>query len=270
MSTISEQNENLECTHTNYFILALLVLLLGFVVIVGCFTGNTALVQVSPKYGPMQFNAAFAFVLIALGLICTMSHRSVMGAMLGFVVIFIAVLTSIQDVYDINLGIDQLFIKTDISTKSSAPGRMGPNTTSCFILTGLILVIHYYYKRYSDRRVILFLFFMAIAVIFFSWTALVGYFADLRNLYGWGAYTHMGVHTAIGFIVWGGCFTVWLKTRSADALYKKSLFLPVASFIVCIFIFGVFSQLLADREYKELQSVLKINEKYIFELFMPY
>ena len=51
-------------------------------------------------------------------------------------------LTLMEYIGHANLGIDELFMKHDITVKTSHPGRMAPNTAICFTLIGLAAVLN--------------------------------------------------------------------------------------------------------------------------------
>jgi hypothetical protein len=154
--------------------LGVTALLLGLIVIVGWCMGNRTLVQVLPGFAPMQFNTALGFVLCGVALLSLAFGQDRWAAILGALIAMIGMLTLLEYVGDVDLGIDELLMKHDITTGTSHPGRMAPNTAVCFTLTGLWVVIPVFHFLPSHRafvRVVLASFTLGLAVV-----ALAGYF----------------------------------------------------------------------------------------------
>ena len=115
--------------------------MLGLVVLVGWYTHKEALVQVHPAFVPMQYNTALGFLLCGLGLLCLRFGRLPFTAICGGMVAAIGLLTLVEYIFGADLGIDQLLMEHYITTETSHPGRMAPNTALCFLLTGLALLL---------------------------------------------------------------------------------------------------------------------------------
>ena len=116
----------------------------------------------------------------------------------GYLAVLIGGLTLLQYVGSVSIGIDELFMKHDVTVKTSHPGRMAPNTAICFTLVGLALALRsagWPVIRASLGRVIL-----GSLAFGLSSVAFAGYFTRLETAYGWGNLTRMAVHTSIGFL----------------------------------------------------------------------
>lgn len=112
---------------------------LGLTVVVGWFVGSTALIQIRPEFAAMQFNTALGFLTAGLALTAVAWEAFRATRLLATWPILVGLLTLIQYAFDIQLGIDQLFLKVAATTGLSHPGRMGPNTATVFVLVGLAL-----------------------------------------------------------------------------------------------------------------------------------
>ena len=123
------------------YLLAGSSLLLGVVVLVGWYTHNAALIQVNPAFVPMQYNTALGFALSGLGLLALLFGASRWQQLAAVLVSLVGMLTLVEYIFGVDLGIDQLFMEHYIGVKTSHPGRMAPNTALCFSLTGLTLLI---------------------------------------------------------------------------------------------------------------------------------
>ncbi|MCT7995395.1 sensor domain-containing protein [Laspinema olomoucense] len=114
---------------------------------------------------------------------------------LSYVTILIGVMTLVQYILNVNLGIDEwLFQETGNAVGTSTPGRMAPNTAFNFVLLGLALAFSHQ-KRY---RMAQYLSVMAWAIGFLG---LLGYLYGISAFYGLGRSTEMALHTSIGFIL---------------------------------------------------------------------
>lgn len=171
---------------------------LGIAVIIGWITNNFALIQIHPSWVPMQFNTALGFLLIGTSLISLVYKYGRFALCIGLLVGLIGLSTLIQYVCEVDLGIDEIFMKHDIVTKTSHPGRMAPNTALGFLITAIAISISgkselgIRYKALSS------------AVVFaLGFVALLGYILGVETSYGWGNLTRMAAHTSMGFIIAG-------------------------------------------------------------------
>ncbi len=170
----------------------LAVLLLGLVVLIGWYASIPSLVQLLPSFVPMQFNTALGFLLSGLSIVTLVLQKPNISKIFGVLTLLLGVSTFSQYVFFIDLGIDQLFMEHSITTKTSHPGRMAPNTALCFIFAGCALVFGT--RRRSTLISISFIIFLISAF------ALFGYLLGAELFYGWGNLTRMALHTAIGFL----------------------------------------------------------------------
>jgi len=99
-----------------------LVICLGLTVMMGWMTHQNSLVQIVPTYAPMQYNTAMCFVLSGLGLVLLMLSKRRLVTVIGMMVVAFGSLTLLQYLFDINLGIDELFWQHQITVKTSHQG----------------------------------------------------------------------------------------------------------------------------------------------------
>jgi signal transduction histidine kinase/CheY-like chemotaxis protein len=174
-------------------------LLLGLVVLFGWYTGNRTLVQILPQFVPMQYNTALGFVLSGGALLGLALGRARPGIAAGAAAAGIGALTLFQYVTGVDLGIDELLMDHNVTTETSSPGRMAPNTAVCFILVGLAGAFSpagWTRRHRSLLRVVL-----GSLAFGLSAVALSGYLTGLETAYGWGNLTRMALHTSVGFIL---------------------------------------------------------------------
>ena len=201
---------------------------LGLVVVVGWYIHNETLVQVIPTFVPMQYNTALGFLLCGAGISLAIFKKHYSVAILGSLPIVIGGLTLFEYSMGMNLGIDELFMKHTITVKTSHPGRMAPNTATCFVLIGSVLVFQFFLRKRIYKYQLEFIF--ASLALGLGIVALSGYMTHLESAYGWGNLTRMAVHTSIGFIALGvGALALfWRDDLTNEIMIPRWLAVPTA------------------------------------------
>ncbi len=172
-------------------------LLIGLSVIVGWWAGIDSLVQIHEDAVPMQFNTALCFLGISVSALAIFRKAYRFSAVVCSVVFVIALLTLIQYLFNLDFGVDQLFHQHEITTQTSHPGRMAPNTAVCFLLSAAFLFWLSVFK--VMRRSLVVIGIVCGLVLAIGTVSILGYLLDIETSYGWGKYTHMSLQTAIGF-----------------------------------------------------------------------
>jgi PAS domain S-box-containing protein len=212
---------------------ALASLLLGAVVLLGWYTHNSALIQVSPAFVPMQYNTALGFLLSGAGLLAAvwspLPTTKRLTQLLAVIVMLVGLLTLSEYLWSIDLGIDQLFMEHYIDLLTSNPGRMAPNTALCFSLTGVTLLVAALTRGRRQTPAVTAV--LGSVIIGLGVAAFAGYFVNVEGAFGWGKLTRMAVHTAAGFVVLGSGFIALALDRHRrqcpDHGYPHWLPLPV-------------------------------------------
>ncbi len=196
---------------------------LGMSVLLGWYTHNETLIQVSAAFVPMQYNTALGFLLSGLGLLLIIIGRQRAGFVCAIIVLLIGLLTLSEYILVIDFGIDQLLMEHYITTKTSHPGRMAPNTALSFSLTSLALILLSYIFNVHKSTTIVGI--IGSLIFALSIVALAGYAVSVEAAYGWGKLTRMAVHTAIGFLLLGVAITslAWSKS-DLDSLHLPPWF----------------------------------------------
>lgn len=203
-------------TYSTSYLLAIsggtLAMILGVLVLIGWHSQNTALIQVSVAFVPMQYNTALGFVLTGLGILMISRGHFNAGAILGAFATLIGLLTLSQYIFGINLGIDQILMQSELIVQTSHPGRMAPNTALCFVLAGASLIVFATKIKIKCGNQSLIAGILGSITIGLGTVALAGYAANLETAYGWGEWTRMAIHTAAGFIFTGAAIIslAWL------------------------------------------------------------
>jgi len=182
------------------FSCSLVAICLGISVLGGWYVHNATLIQVMPQFAPMQYNTALCMFLGGVGLAATIFRNSWLAFGCGAVIALIGFLTLLQYIFGLVVGIDELFMEAYITTKTSHPGRMAPNTALCFLLYGLAISTYSRnYSKYSKHNAVAEL--LSFFVLSIGLMAIAGYMQDNSAAYGWAEMSRMAVHTSLGFIV---------------------------------------------------------------------
>ncbi|MBW2289059.1 MAG: response regulator [Deltaproteobacteria bacterium] len=239
--------------------LAVATLGLGLLVLFGWYTGNRTLVQVLPQFVPMQYNTALGFLLCGAGLVFRILGWDTASRSFGSLATVVGVLTLFEYVAGVNLGIDEFFMKHEVTVETSHPGRMAPNTAACLLLMGIALA--WPRQEGGSRSRTLLGIVMASLVFGLSFVAFSGYLSGLETAYGWGNLTRMALHTAVGFITVALgllCF-LWSGDLAEDSWLPAWMPVPLAIGILTATV--SFWQALAaeaariHREYGEITSL---------------
>ncbi len=91
---------------------------MGILVLVGWYTHNVTLIQVFPAFVPMQYNTALGFVLCGSGLVALTHDRFLLAGALGSAAGVIGLLTLIEYLFGVQLGLDELFLEHYIRSAS--------------------------------------------------------------------------------------------------------------------------------------------------------
>lgn len=232
-----------------------IALILGAVVILGWHMQNQTLVQILPSFAPMQYNTALCFLLSGIGLLSIVRKKHKIGLISGICVTFISLLTLLQYMFNINFGIDQLFMEHNITTKTSHPGRMAPNTATCFILTGTALIANFALARFKVKNHVLRT--LGAIILALSSVAFCGYFVSVEAAYGWANLTRMALHTSIGFIIlsYGIISYAWFASTK-KTLTSTRWIAVLSAIIITLLSISVWFELTGDQIANSYQASL--------------
>lgn len=184
---------------------------------IGWHTQQTALIQVFPNFAPMQYNTALGFIFGGMSLLAAKHQYRRLALVSSGCAFALGLLTLWEYIGDVNLGIDEVFMKHYIVTQSYHRGRMAPNTALCFSLIGFSLWLTVFQSHKKTVRHTL-VSFSSTAATALGLIALIGYLAGFETAFGWGYLTRMAVHTSVGMIMLGtGVFLLNNQQQSSTA-----------------------------------------------------
>ena len=239
----------------------ILGLCLGLVVIAGWILNKPSLIQINPKFVPMQFNTALCFFLCSLSALFFSLDKRAFSLAASFLVFLFSLMTLLQYFTNLNFGIDELFFDHYITVKSYHPGRMAPNTALCFMLYSVQFWLHCFPSLKQKYLCIpVTLVFSISAVAFFS------YVSHIQTSPVWGKMTEMAIHTSSGFIILSVGFLAyfWENKDQDDPIPEWTV---TVTFIIGVTSTLIFWQALLSQSQRnlnlELESYSQLVEKRI-------
>ncbi len=204
--------------------------LLGLLAVVGWKIDVTWMFQFKPNTAPTQFNAAVCFLLLAIAALAYKYKANKLSLVSASASLLISSLSMLQYLFAIELFIDQLLHTSQITTFTSHPGRMAPNTALSFMIASSCLFWLVRQPKLSQAalHIIASLISMVFAI---SVVSVVGYMLDIKTSYGWGEFTPMSLQAALGFcfIAVGLLFTtLQLNKQSKRSDYHLSIIIGAA------------------------------------------
>ena len=219
----------------------------------------------------MKYNTALSFILGGIGLILlTTPYRGVVR-WLGLLVAIFGLLTVTEYLSGWSIGTDQLFFQSDIDTARAFPGRMSPLAAGCFLVLGTALALTRPNSLSKERFTAIGMLSCVVAVI--TAVALLGYAFGIESASGWGAYTHMAVHTAATFLILGAGLIIWAWQMAHRINYDLLRWLPatgsVTLFVMAALLSTVsFTQLKESTVWrKHSYDVLLASETFLSDIF---
>lgn len=198
-----------------------LSLLLGFLVLIGWHADIITLLQILPGLVPMQYNTALSFLLCGISLIVLLNDKKAPGVLFSLLAGIIGLLTLTQYIFNVSIGLDELFMEHSITVATSHPGRMAPNTALSFLLfcIGSILTI-------QNQKRVQFAGVLGSLIFGLGLVAFTGYLVGVEATYGWGEFTRMAMHTAIGFVFLGIGLTALSFLKESDFKVDIDTYMP--------------------------------------------
>ncbi|TAM46748.1 MAG: PAS domain S-box protein [Gammaproteobacteria bacterium] len=197
------------------FIPGLLITGFGLIVMAAWYAGYAPLLRVRPSFPPILFNTALLFGLSGGGLLALSRGHVRLAFAFGTAVVAMVLLTLLQHLFGVDLGIDQLFMRDALAGILRTPGRMTYNTASGFALAGLSLLVLSVRRRHPQRHAAVAIFGGLVLVL--ALFSLFGYVSGMPEAYTKNHHVvGMALLTVAGFLLLGGTLVVhaWYSDRS--------------------------------------------------------
>ncbi|HCK65929.1 MAG TPA: hypothetical protein DHW49_06665 [Anaerolineae bacterium] len=215
---------------------SILVVAIGILICIGWVFDIPWLKSVLLSFQTTKINTAIVFILsgaVLLG-VDAKKYQNIfyLRRLASLFILLIGILTLSQYVFNINLGIDEFFIRVSQTASDSFTGRMSFASSVCTILIGIALIwLDHPKEKIRDLSQ-----YPAVIVITISFLAIIGYVYDVQALYRLDTYSTMGVHTAFGFmlcalsVLWARPDEGWTKiitAESAGGFVLRRLLIPI-------------------------------------------
>lgn len=238
---------------------------LGIFVLMGWYTSTVTLGQLHPALVPMPYNSAVGFLVCGFGLLSIVYRFKKPGAALGLALVVLSLLTLIEYVYDVELGINQLFIRYEITDNVPSSRYMAPNTAVCFALIGAALLVANWPRQLPWHEVVEAL--LGSLVFSLGVIALLGHLSNVEGAFGWSELTLMAPHTAVAFcIIAGGVLVHALDINQSDRLFApRWLSVPFGISLVTITL-AIWQALVSYEQTQIRQDVARGAEEIANEI----
>lgn len=234
----------------------------GSLVIAGWYAQAPALLKLHPSFVAIQFNTAAGFLLVGLTL-CAAARGARIPPIAGAILtVAFGALVLLEYSGLVPSGFDEILWKLGVNRamaayttyKTSAPGRMAPNSAVCFVLSGFALLA----LVTTRRRAATWAAVIGVIITGLGLVALTGYLVGTPSAFGWANLTRMAVHTAAVFSIVGIGVVFLAAGVSAEdgvSFTRRIPWLVAAGGIITSL--GVF-QALRDQQYSNRERDTQI------------
>ena len=180
-------------------LLSALVAAVGTAVLVGWAFDLSVLIRIVPRMAAMKANTALCVTSLGAALLCANAARprrwqraSALG--LSALVIALILITGLQMLLGVDLGIDQLLVREHGHSAGRFPGRMSPVAAVLLVISALgVLALDRKLEPWGPHVAQI----AGMAGGLGALLALLGYLYNTHTLYQFGPYTSVAFHTAL-------------------------------------------------------------------------
>ena len=260
-------------------ILGIILAALGIFVLAGWSLRVPEMVRIVPGSVAMGFNAALCFLAAGICLVLRSfpsKRNEQLGFLLACVLIILPSAILFEHLYDIDLGIDLVSLHQSVKDGNPRPGRVSPNASLAFLMTGLVFLLMRGRPKYKFvARLITTL---SYAVILLGVGGLLGYWLQLEWLYQWYRFNRMAVPTAVGISLLGIALWVSSRTDRSAGLHPfrsadhRILALSTTVLIVFAFALGLTGFIFVKQAVQEVlnENLMQTarNSRALFEIIL--
>jgi PAS domain S-box-containing protein len=197
------------------------LIIISVLVILGWIIKIPFLIQIKPYSAPTSFNTALGLLFLGLTITMLLYDKKQLVRIFSIVPLLIGTLTLAEYIFNINLYIDQLFVKPFLSSGEEFPGRPSIYALVSLIFYAVLYIILTIQKgiKYSAAIVL----FGGVIVFAFSSATLFEYLLGIQLPPI--KVTNVPVPTAIGFLL-NGIVLIYI-TADKFPLYKRTFTFPL-------------------------------------------
>ena len=172
----------------------------GIIVLIGWQVDSYALKTFGLGSVSMKANTAACFLLAGLALVVMQRPKRFSNRIVSFhalVIMLVGTLSLFHHFFGLDIGLEELlYHEPSLTSGTSHPGLMAPNTALNFLLIGIALFL-FTLKRFWRNYLMEFSLIFPLTI---SLIGLVGYIIGFDELSGPAAYTRMAFNTSVTFI----------------------------------------------------------------------
>lgn len=180
------------------FFLCALVLFVSSIVLLSWLTNIRFLLNLIPGAPTMKFNTALLFLFISFSIILTGNRSKILNLVaiaLAFATFIISTMTLYQYLFNLNLGIDNLFFTDTLTAKN--PGRMSRATAFSFMMLSIAKILRGFERTKQLKSINYLITIVAIISLLVTSTYLLQFITSNYVL----VFNSMAIHTAILFLL---------------------------------------------------------------------
>ena len=179
-----------------------------------------------PSVFAMKFNTALMFVGSGVGLLTASRGSRRLAYSAGGLVLIFCGMTLVEYLTGFSFGIDDFLVSDFIDPKNAYPGRMAPNTSVAFAVSGLFIVCMVNRNQWLRSWRVGATELLALIVFSLGTEGMTGHVQGIALAYSWGSYTHMAVLTAAGFMGLGAGMMALAWHRLDTRVARIPLWVP--------------------------------------------
>lgn len=253
-----------------WYVPAYLVMLIGVATMIGWLFHIRSLIQFNPIYTPMVFNTALCFTFSGIALLLCGSRSltsRVVSMFLGFLILILAAASFSQNLFNIDLGVDDLFVKVWFPYLAAHVGRMAPNTSAAFVMESFLLFL----LPFTQNKFIAVCAEILIFLIFLiGLVGLCSYLLQMQFLFNWNSYTRMAIVSAYALLILSlGFWMQWRQNPNSVTWHQgrediKIILVSSAILLIVAFKAGITGFVSAAKQQNEaigqtFQQVLRVR-----------
>lgn len=229
------------------------VLLLSGAVVLAWHLHWRAPIQLVPDSVPMPYNTALCLAVSSAAYLLHAGRRRIAATAAAASVALLGGLSLAQYLSYSDFGIDQLFMRDYLRPFALHPGRMSPVAAACFLLCAAALLFQL--GRADVRRISVFCCALVFAIAAAGLAGYVGGFSPPPVV---GDLTHVGLHTAIAFMVLSLGGLLWFWRQAGEEVVARGWWLPLPVGVAIAVAALMLWQALADENAHELREETRV------------
>ncbi len=235
--------------------------LIGFVVLLGWRSHNNVLRQVLPDFVPMQYDAAWGFLLCGIGFLAVVFGWPMLALVTGAMVGFLSLLALSQQLFHPPVWIDPFLVQLRLLAATHPVGPMPPTAALCFLMTGSALAL---ISRSRDlRQQPLLLGVLGFVILGLGMVCSFGYLGENVSPHQWGETVGIALQSGMGFFVLGAGLIIFAWSRALIQGVRFPRWIPFFVGASVLMVTLLLWQALRTQEETQLRRMVQLGAEKI-------